>query len=68
MPGACGTQRTDDKLRFSGETSRPLGSGIGRGFLPLMVADLSASGNVYTLERQRDGSWLVTVDRQVWVS
>jgi hypothetical protein len=31
-------------------------------------ADLSASGNVYTVERQGDGSWLVTDDRMEWIS
>lgn len=29
---------------------------------------LSASGNVYTLERQRDGTWLVTSDEMQWIS
>lgn len=29
---------------------------------------LSASGNVYTVERQRDGSWRVTKDRMKWIS
>ena len=31
-------------------------------------AGLSASGNTYTLERQRDGSWLVTSDQMQWIS
>ena len=29
---------------------------------------LSASGNVYTVERQRDGSWRVTKDQMRWIS
>jgi hypothetical protein len=29
---------------------------------------LSASGNIYTLERQRDGGWLVTSDEMQWIS
>lgn len=32
------------------------------------AAGLSASGNVYTVERQRDGSWRVTSDKMVWIS
>ena len=32
------------------------------------AAGLSASGNIYTLERQRDGSWLVTADQMEWIS
>jgi hypothetical protein len=31
-------------------------------------AGLSASGNVYSLERQPDGSWLVTHDELQWIS
>jgi hypothetical protein len=31
-------------------------------------AGLSASGNIYTVERQRDGSWLVTSDQMQWIS
>jgi hypothetical protein len=31
-------------------------------------AGLSASGNTYTLGRQRDGSWLVTSDQMQWIS
>jgi len=31
-------------------------------------AGLSASGNLYTVERQRDGSWLVTKDEMEWIS
>jgi hypothetical protein len=31
-------------------------------------AGLSASGNVYTVERQSDGSWLVTKDEMQWIS
>jgi hypothetical protein len=31
-------------------------------------AGLSASGDVYTLERQRDGSWVVTSDEMQWIS
>jgi hypothetical protein len=31
-------------------------------------AGLSASGNVYTVERQRDGGWRVTKDQMTWIS
>jgi len=31
-------------------------------------AGLSASGNIYTLARQHDGSWLVTDDKMQWIS
>ena len=31
-------------------------------------AGLSASGNVYSVERQRDGSWRVTEDQMPWIS
>lgn len=31
-------------------------------------AGLSASGNLYSLERQPDGSWLVTHDEMQWIS
>jgi hypothetical protein len=31
-------------------------------------AGLSASGNVYTVERQGDGSWRVTKDEMKWIS
>jgi hypothetical protein len=31
-------------------------------------AGLSASGNVYTVERQEDGSWRVTKDEMKWIS
>jgi hypothetical protein len=30
-------------------------------------AGLSASGNIYTVERQRDGSWLMTSDKMQWI-
>ena len=32
------------------------------------AAGLSASGNIYTVERQRDGSWTVTGDQLQWIS
>lgn len=31
-------------------------------------AGLSASGNIYTVARQHDGSWLVTDDQMQWIS
>jgi hypothetical protein len=31
-------------------------------------AGRSASGNIYTLERQYDGTWLVTSDEMQWIS
>ena len=31
-------------------------------------AGLSASGNVYTVERQSDGTWQVTKDKMKWIS
>ena len=51
--------RTED-VEITGDKARVTGG--------YYEANLSASGNVYSLERQPDGSWRVTDDQMQWIS